>query len=75
MIHAASAALAANFLSRNGTKICNGQTEAIVEAKDVLGFQFPMLDTQSMAIVNCVEQLKGDILDESVVSKIAGEFP
>jgi 23S rRNA U2552 (ribose-2'-O)-methylase RlmE/FtsJ len=48
---------------------------AIVEAKDVLGFQIPTIDTQSMAIVSCVEQLKGNILDESVVSKIAGEFP
>jgi hypothetical protein len=75
MIHASIVALAANFLSRNETKICNGQTEAIVEAKDVLGFQFPMIDTQSMAIVNCVEQLRGNILDECFVSKTAGEFP
>jgi hypothetical protein len=53
-----TAELAADFLSRNETKICNGQTEAIVEAKDVLRFQIPMIDTQIMAMVNCVEQLK-----------------
>ena len=52
------------------TKVCNGHTEAIVEAKDVLGFQIPMIDTQSMAIVNCVEQLKENMM-RSVVSKIA----
>jgi hypothetical protein len=74
MIRAASAELAANFLSRNETKICNGHTDTIVEANDVLGFQIPMIDTQSMAIVNCVEQLKGNILDEKVVSKMAGEL-
>ena len=52
------------------TTVCNGHTEAIVEAKDVLGFQIPMIDTQSMAIVNCVEQLKENMM-RSVVSKIA----
>ena len=71
MIHAASAKLVANFLSRSETKICDGHTEAIVEAKDVLGLQIPMINTQSMAIVNCVEQLKENILDEGVVSQIA----
>lgn len=71
MIHAASAKLVANFLSRSETKICDGHTEAIVEAKDVLGFQIPMINTQSMAIVNCVEQLKENILYEGVVSKVA----
>ena len=71
MIHAASAKLVANFLSRSETKICDGHTEAIVEAKDVLGFQIPMINTQSMAIVSCIEQLKENILDETVVSKIA----
>lgn len=71
MIYAASAELVANFLSCSETKICNGHTEAIVEAKHVLGFQIPMINTQSVAIVNCVEQLKENILDESVVSKIA----
>ena len=30
-----------------------------------------MINTQSMAIVSCVQQLKENILDETVISKIA----
>jgi len=70
MIHAASAKLVADFIGGSQTKIGDGDTEAIVEAEDVLGFEIPMINTQRVAVFHGVKHLQEDVLDESVVSEI-----
>jgi len=60
------------FLIRcSETEVGDGNSKAIIKAKDVLWLQVPMIDTESMAIFNCIEQLEKDVLDEPVVPKIA----
>ena len=70
MIHATSTELGAHLVCGSQTKVSDGETEAIVEAEDVLRLQVAVINIQRVAIVYCVEQLKENLPNEIIVSEI-----
>lgn len=71
MVHTSSSELVADLVGGGETKVSDGNTEAIVETKDVLGLQVPMINTERVAIFHRVEHLEEDVLDESIVAEIS----
>jgi hypothetical protein len=71
VINATSAEFITIFFRCSETEVGDGNTKTVIKAKDVLWLQVTVIDTESMAIFNCVEQLEEDVLDEAIVSKIA----
>ena len=71
MINATSAEFITFFVRCSETEVGDGNSKAVIKTKDVLWLQVSMIDTESMAIFNCVEQLEEDVLDEAIVPKIA----
>ena len=70
VVDAARAELGAHALRSRKPKVGDSEAETAVEAKDVLGLQVSMIDIEGVAVFNRVEQLKKDLLDEGVITKI-----
>lgn len=71
MIHATCAELGAHLVCGSQTKVGDGESEAVVEAENVLRLQVAVIDIQRMAIVYCVEQLKENLPNQVVLTKIS----
>lgn len=71
MVDAASAELVAKTLRGGEPEVRDRKAETVVEAEDVLGLEVAMINIQGVAVLNCVQQLKKDLLDESIIAQIA----
>ena len=70
MVNTACAELSAHTLRSREPEVGDRKAHAIVEAENVLGLQVAMINIEGVAVVNRVEQLKKDLLDEGVITKI-----
>lgn len=57
MINAARAKLVTDFVSGGETEVGDGDAEAAVKTENILWFQVPVIDTEGVAVLNCVKQL------------------
>ena len=70
MVDTAGAELGAHPVRGSKTEVRDGEAKPTVEAQDVLRLQVAMIDTDTMAILNCVKQLKENVFDEVVIAEI-----
>lgn len=63
MVDATSAELLAHFISGCEAKVRDGNAKAIIVAENVLRLQITVIDTETVAILNCIEQLKEHMFD------------
>jgi len=71
MVHAPCTKLVTQFISRSKTKVRDSDPKTVIEAEDVLRLQISVIYPERMAIFHRIEQLEEDVLDESVITKIA----
>jgi hypothetical protein len=71
MVDAPCTELLAQLISSGEAKIGDGNAKAIVEAENILRLQVTVINTETMTILNCIEQLKEYVLNQSVVPEIA----
>ena len=71
MVDATCPELATNAIRGCESEVGDRKTKAILEAENVLGLKVAVINTQGVAVFNCLEQLKKDILDEVVIAQIA----
>lgn len=70
MIHATSAEFGAHLVCGCQTKVSDGEPKSIVEAEDVFGLQVPMINIQRMAVFYRIKQLKENLPDQVILTKI-----
>ena len=71
MVDAACAKFLTQLVGSCEAEIGDGNTKAIVKAENVLRLQVPVINTETVTILNCIEQLEEHVLDQSVVPEIA----
>ena len=71
MVDAACPELVAHAIGSSETEVGDGKAETVVEAEDILRLQVAVIDIQGMAVLNRIEQLKENLPDEVVVSKVS----
>ena len=71
MVDAACAKLLTQLVSSREAKIGDGNAKAIVEAENILRLQVTVINTETVTILNCIEQLEEHILNQCVVPEIA----
>lgn len=71
MVDAACAKLLTQFVSSCEAKVGDGNAKAIVEAENILWLQVTVINTETMTVLNCVEQLKEHVFNQCVVPEIA----
>ena len=71
MVDTTSSEFGAHPISGSQTKVRDGKTKTVVEAEDILRLQVAVIDIQGMAVLNRIEQLKENLPDEVVVSKVS----
>lgn len=70
MIYTARTELLAKTLSGCEPKICDCDSKTVVEAEHVLWLQVAVINTEAMAILDCVKQLQKYMLDKIVVPQV-----
>lgn len=71
MIDTAGAELGAHLLSGSQTKVCDRESQSIIEAEDVLRLQVAMINIERVAVLDCIKQLKKDLPDQIVLTEIS----
>lgn len=70
MVNATSAELLAKPICSSEAEIGDGNSEPVVEAQDVLGFEVPMIYPQRMAVFDGIEKLEEYVFNKVVLSKV-----
>jgi hypothetical protein len=68
VVDAASAKLLAKPLSGRQPKISDRNAKATIKAQNVLWLQVAVINTKTVAILDCIKQLQEDMLDKAVIS-------
>ena len=70
VINATSAKFVAELVCGGKPKISDGNSEAIVIAENVLRLEVSVVNAETVAVFDCIEQLKENVLDERVVPEV-----
>jgi hypothetical protein len=70
MVDTAGAKLLAEPVRCRKPEIGDGDAKTTIEAQNILRLQVAVIDTEAMALLNCVKQLQEHMLDKGVISQV-----
>lgn len=71
MVHAASAEFIADLVRRSKAEIRDCDAKAAFEAENIFWLQISVVNSERVAVLDCIDELQEDIFDEVVLSKIS----
>ena len=71
MVDAARTELCAHPVGSGQTKVCDSEPQTVIKAENILWLEIAVINTERVAILNRIEQLKEYLLDQLVIAQVS----